>query len=144
MLYRTARKGQRPTGGIVAEWHRNGILLRDGELDDLAMRDGESMLQLGALRFRFTAETIASRRDRAAGGGSAVVLTLRQIAGPRGVEPIHMVEFVNAPLQSTLACEGPRCGQLAQARELADRTARRYACGELFHRAESVAGGQAA
>ena len=131
-------------GGIVTQWHRNGIVLREGELGDLAMRDGESILQLGALGFRFTAETIESRHG-AGGGGSAVVLTLRQITGPRGLEPIHMVEFVNASLPSTLACEGPRCGQLAQARELADRTARRYAFDVLLQRAESlVAGDEAA
>ena len=114
-------------------------MLREGELDDLAMRDGETILQLGASKFRFTAETVATRHSRSpARGGAAVVLTLLQIGGPRALEPVHLVEFVNASLRATLACEGPRCGHLARARELADRTARRYAFDVLFQRAESL------
>jgi len=122
----------------VAEWRRDGIVLREGELDDLAMRDGETVLQLGASRFRFTAQTVATRQGPSPGGGAAVVLTLRQIGGPHGLEPVHLVEFVNASLRATLACDGPRRAQLARARELADRTARRYAFDVLIERAENL------
>ena len=123
------------------------MLLRDGELDDLAARDGESFLQFGSVRFRLTVETVVSQvRRGAARAGAAVVLTLRQVGGPQSAVPIHLVELVEAsPLADAVACEGRRCGQLDSACEIADRTARRYRCAELLRRAtELVADDRAA
>jgi len=124
----------------VGHWHKNGTPLRDAELDDLAAHDGEALLQFGSVRFRLTVETVVSRLRRGvARTGAAVVMTLRQVDGPQPAGPIHLVEFVEAsPLADGVACEGRRCGQLDNAREIADRTGRRYACGELLRRAQDL------
>ncbi len=124
----------------MRHWHRDGITLRDGELDDLAARDGEAFLQFGSVRFRLTVETVVSRLRRGvARAGAAVVLTLRQVDGPEAAGPIHLVEFVEtSPLADTVACEGRQCRQLDNAREIADRAARRYVCGELLRKAQDM------
>lgn len=124
----------------MGHWHKNGVLLRDGELDDLASRDGEAFLQFGSVRFRLTVETVVSRLRRGVGrAGAAVVLTLRQVGGPEATGPIHLVEFVEtSPLADSVACEGRQCRQLDNAREIADRTARRYVCGELLRKAQDL------
>jgi len=130
----------------VGYWQRNGLLLGDEELGDLAAHDGEAYLQLGSVRFRLTVETVVSRvRRGAARTGAAVVLTLRQVGGPQSAGPIHLVEFVEAsPLADAIACEGRQCGQIDSARAIADRTARRYRCGELLRRASELVGDRAA
>jgi len=129
----------------VGHWQRNGLLLGDEELRDLAAHDGEAFLQFGSVRFRLTVETVASRvRRGAARAGAAVVLTLRQV-GPQSASPIHLVEFVEAsPLADAVACEGRQCGQIDSARAIADRAARRYRCGELLRRASELIGGDRA
>lgn len=124
----------------MGHWHKNGILLRDTELDDLAARDGEAFLQFGSVGFRLTVETVVSRLRRGvARAGAAVVLTLRQVDGPEVAGPIHLVEFVEtSPLADTVTCEGRQCRQLDNAREIADRTARRFVCGELLRKAQDM------
>ena len=146
MVYCALCTGPRLTGGIVGHWHKNGTLLRDTELDDLAAHDGEAFLQFGSVRFRLTVETVVSRLRRGvARAGAAVVLTLRQVDGPQPSGPIHLVEFVEtSPLADTVACEGRQCGRLDNARRIADRTARRYVCGELLRKAQDMVGDRAA
>ena len=130
----------------MGHWQRNGLLLGDEELGDLAAHDGEAILQFGSVRFRLTVETVVSGvRRGAARAGAAVVLTLRQVGGPQSAGPIHLVEFVEAsPLAEAVACQGRQCGQIDSARAIADRTARRYRCGELLRRATELVGDRAA
>ncbi len=133
-------------GGIVRQWRRDGIPIDDEDLGDLASCDGEALCEFEGVRFRFTAESIAGHPvEPAPRHGNAVVLTLRQIGGPRIAGGIHLVEFTEAGPLASASCEERQCGQLADALEITDRTARRYLCAELFHKAQDiVAGGQAA
>jgi len=141
-----ARRSEEPCwGDTVRQWRKDGMAIDDTGLCDLGARDGEALCELDGVRLRFTAETV-ERRARLNDGpqGSTVVLTLRQIDGPADAEPIHLVAYTDAPL-SGAACEGRRCGQLDDARAIAERTARRYVCTELFRRAaDIIAGDQAA
>jgi hypothetical protein len=131
----------------VRQWRRNGIPIDDGDLGDLASSDGEALCEFGGVRFRFTAETIERHpRQAAPRRAAAVVLTLRQIGSPQGAAGgIHLVEFADPGLSDSSRCDARQCGQLADARAIADRTARRYVCAELFRKAQDiVAGDQAA
>jgi hypothetical protein len=130
----------------VRQWRKNGIAIDDAELGDLAASDCEAVCELDGVRLRFTAETITARFWQCAvAQGAALVLTLRQIDSPRGADPIHLVELSGAAPLASRSCEGRQCGQLADALAIADRTARRYVCGELFRKArELIAGHRAA
>ncbi len=131
----------------MRQWSRNGIPVDDDDLGDLASSDGEALCEFGDVRFRFTVETVERHRGQAAPGrGAAVVLTLRQIDSPRGATGgIHLVEFTDPQLLDSSGYDARRFGQLADARAIVDRTARRYVCAEIFRKAEEiVAGDQAA
>jgi hypothetical protein len=130
----------------VRKWRKNGIAIDDAELGDLAASDCEAVFELDGVRLRFTAETIAARFwQSAVGQGAALVLTLRQIDSPPAADPIHLVELSGAARLASRTCEGRHCGQLADALAIADGTARRYVCGELFRKArEIIAGDRAA
>ena len=130
----------------MKQWRKDGITITEAELGDLAPSDGEVLCELDGVHFRFTAETIGQQRWRSAPSrGAAVVLTLRQIDGPPSSEPIYLVEFSDASRLDGACSHERQCGQLADAREIADRTTRRYLCAELFRRAgEMIAGDQAA
>jgi hypothetical protein len=128
-----------PKGDIVRRWSKDGIPIDDEELGDLAASDGEAFCELDGVRFRFTAATIERRPARPAPRhDAAVVLTLRQIDAPRAADPIYLVEFADAGLLASTDCEAQECGRLADALEIADRTARRYVCSELFRKARVI------
>ena len=126
----------------MRQWRKNGIPIDDKVLCDLASTDGEALCELGGWRFRFTASTIVRRATKpTVRHDAAAVFTLRQIAPTPSADPIYLVEFTDGgPLVST-DCEARQCGQLADAIEIADRTARRYVCGELFRKARCLIGG---
>lgn len=129
----------------MRQWSKDGIAIDDAKLDDLAASDCEALCEFCGVRFRFTAETILDQSWRlAAGQGAAAVLTLRQIDGLPAADPIHLVEFTDATQPALASCEGRQCGQLADALAIADRTARRYVCGELFRKAEHIITGDRA
>ena len=133
-------------GGTVGQWRADGIPISEEDLADLASRDGEALCEFDGVHFRFTAESVAGHPvGPARRHASTVVLTLRQIGGPRLTGGIHLVEFSDAAPLASASCEERQCVQLADALEITDRTARRYLCAELFHKAQDiVAGGQAA
>ena len=130
----------------MRQWRKDGIAIGDAELCNLAAHDCEAFCELNGVRLRFTAETIDRHPSRRYGRqASTMVLTLRQVGGPQIAGPIHLVDFAEASPLSSASCEGRRCGQLDDARALADRTARRYVCAELFRKAgEMIAGDEAA
>ena len=130
----------------MSQWRKDGHPIADEEIADLAFYDGEALCELGGVRFRFTVETIdAHVANPARQPAGAVVLTLRQIDCPLVADPIYLVEFAHAGPLASAECEARQCGQLADALEIADRTARRYLCVELFRTAEElIAGDQAA
>ena len=98
----------------------------------------------GGVHFRFTAETVRSHSSKPVPSrGATVVLSLRQTDRP--TDPIYLVEFADAGLLDSTRCEVGQCRQLNDARRIADRTARRYLCTELFRKAEGlIASDQAA
>ena len=130
----------------MGKWRKDGRLIADEEIADLASYDGEALCELGGVRFRFTVETVDPHvANPAREPAAAVVLTLRQIDCPLVADPIYLVEFAHAGPLASAECEARQCGQLADALEIADRATRRYLCVELFRTAEGlIAGDQAA
>ena len=71
----------------MTQWHRDGIAIDDSDLGDLAASNGEALYEFGGVRLRFTAETIARSAARPA-DRTAALLTLRQVDGSTGADPI--------------------------------------------------------
>jgi hypothetical protein len=129
----------------MRQWRKNGVPIDEKDLCDLASNDGETLCELGGWRFRFTARTIRRQTAQPASGhDAAAVFTLRQVEPTSAADPIYLVEFTDGGHLDTAACEARQCGQLADAAEIADRTARRYVCGELFRQARDLIGGDQA
>ncbi len=127
----------------MTQWYRDGIAIDDADLGDLAATDGEALCEFDGVRLRFTAETIARSPTRPA-DSTAALLTLRQVDGSPGADPIYLADFADTAGLDVPHCARRQCGQLADAQAIAERTARRYVCAELFHRAQGIIGGDRA
>jgi hypothetical protein len=129
----------------MRQWRKNGVPIDESDLCDLAANDGETLCELGGWRFRFTARTIRRQAAQLAPRHDApAVFTLQQVDPTPSANPIYLVEFTDGGHLASAACEAQQCGQLADAVEIADRTARRYVCGELFRQARRLIGGDQA
>jgi hypothetical protein len=129
----------------MRQWRKNGVPIDEHDLCDLAANDGETLCELGGWRFRFTARTIRRQTSQPAPRhDAAAVFTLQQVEPTSSADPIYLVEFTDGGHLASAACEERQCAQLADAAEIADRTARRYVCGELFRQARDLIGGDQA
>lgn len=123
----------------MRNWCKNGISIGEADLGDLAMDDGEVFCELEGVQCRLTVETVGRQSwPLAPSPGAAAVLTLRQVGGPPVSDPIHLVGFADASALDTTRCQTWQCEQLAAARVIAARAARRYVCSELFRSAERL------
>lgn len=129
----------------MRQWRKNGVPIDENDLCELATNDGEMLCELGDWRFRFTARTIHRQAAQPAPHHDApAVFTLQQVEPTSSADPIYLVEFADGGHLASAACEARQCARLADAAEIADRTARRYACGELFRQARDLIGGDQA